>query len=536
VVAREAIPLCIVLLLLTIELRHIAHSSWLSVFLYNGDSLTLPVLREALARHEPFVPILSTQLLIFPEGMIYALCSAITTSIRASLVLNAYVNIVLLYAAARGLATVVVPQAARRRTAAAAFCVILMGLMLLESGTDSPNQQFVTLCLLTTFYYGVILCGMVVLVATVRQVGHGSSPTSGRSGWTYLAIGISTLAYFSNPLFLLQVTAPLILTVLLLALLRRIHPRQAGVVIGCQAVSLAAGTALREPFKGYIGASATSYLKFGELSAALGIFRQMMKEAWSLPSDRIEVIVVGAILIVGALQFVDLLREQKFSDRDQPGNALLVVTFSIIAPVIDLLGVLASGNSTSRYFVPVFVFSLLSLIPLAAQGPGLSSWRRVRTSTSVVATATALLVAGVVTPGLEPLLSASYFPDAHCLEQALGGEPRTGIAQYWTARALDVYSTGGVRVLQVLPSLQIFAWLVNLGEFEHRHPSFVLVDRRDWGRITLTANDTLVLGKPVAITTCPSFFVYSYPQGTKGFRVMNSMVSSSLAGLLKARG
>jgi hypothetical protein len=215
---------------------------------------------------------------------------------------------------------------------------------------------------------------------------------------------------------------------------------------------------------------------------------------------------------------------------------LLVVTFSLVAPVVDLFGVLISGNSTSRYYVPVFVFSLLSLIPLAARLPDLSTWQRVRTSASVVAAATALLTAGVVTPDLEPLLRSSNFRDMRCLEQALGGEPRTGVAQYWTARALDVYSTGGVRVLQVLPDLQVFAWLVNLGEFEHRHASFVLVDRIDWGQITLTANDTLVLGKPAAITTCPSFYVYSYPKGTMGFQVINSAISSSLDSLLQTRG
>src|SRR5258708_6602963 len=84
----EGWPIIILLFALAIEFRHIATSAWLPVFLYNGDSLSLPVIRLSLAHKDPFMWVSSSQFLLFPEGIFYAISSLITKSIRASLVFN----------------------------------------------------------------------------------------------------------------------------------------------------------------------------------------------------------------------------------------------------------------------------------------------------------------------------------------------------------------------------------------------------------------------------------------------------------------
>jgi len=520
--------------MLTLELSYIAHSSWLTFFLYDGDALTLPLFRESIARHEQLVPALSTQLLVFPEGGIYAFCSALTTSIRSSLVLNAYVNILLLYAAVRALAPAVVRQAGRRGPAAAVFCTSLIGLMLLERQTPGHNLQFATLNLLTTYYFGVILGGLIVLVATLGHLRAGTMSTRRPVGWVALAVAISTLTYFSDPLFLLWVTVPLSLSVLVLAILRRIPWQKAAVIFGGQVCSLIFGTALRRPFKDDVGSSASSYVDFGRLGAALRTFGGMVGRMWTLPSERIELIVLGIVLAVALYQFVDLWRRPEGSCGGQPGAAFLVVTFSLIAPFTDLLGVLASGNSTSRYFIPVFVFSLLALIPLLGRVPDLR-WHGVPSFTGAAVAGVALLGIVTIAPRLEPLLSPAQFPGVRCLQTAVGGKPTTGIGDFWTARALDVYSTGGIRVLQVLPNLEPFAWLTNIGEYEHRDVRFVIVDRRKPAPTVLTARDTTALGKPTKITACPGFYVYFYGSHTTGLRTMNDTISTWLASTLRAR-
>ena len=256
------------LLLLTIELVHVADSSWMSLFLYNGDSLTLPLFREAIAQHQPWIPIVSTQLLIFPEGVIYAVCSAVTSSIRASLVLNAYANLLLIYAATRLLASGVVARPSRRGCATAAVCSCLIGLMLLEVQIDGANLQFATLLLLTTYYYGLVLGGIVVLGTTVRWIDAGPAR---RGAWRWVAVvtAVSTLTYFSDPPFLLWVTTPLVLTALGLGLLRRLSLQA-----GCRGHRLPG----REPARRHVAETAVlqcdrpaagSYVKFGQFGGAL---------------------------------------------------------------------------------------------------------------------------------------------------------------------------------------------------------------------------------------------------------------------------
>ncbi len=265
--AQEILPLTLVLLVLTMELVHVAHSSWLSLFLYNGDSLTLPLFREAIAQHQPWLPIVSTQLLIFPEGVIYAVCSAVTSSIRASLVLNAYANLLLIYAATRLLASGVVarPYASRvcdgcgvrqpdRADAA--------------RGPDCRSQPPIRHAASS---HDLLLRARPRRHRRPRRDGRqihagDASPQAWR--WVAIAAAVSTLTYFSNPLFLLWVSTPLVVTALGLGLLHRLPLRQVAMIAGCQATSLLAGTLLRRPFASAIGSSASSYVKFGRLGAA----------------------------------------------------------------------------------------------------------------------------------------------------------------------------------------------------------------------------------------------------------------------------
>jgi len=56
--------------------------------------------------------------------------------------------------------------------------------------------------------------------------------------------------------------------------------------------------------------------------------------------------------------------------------------------------------------------------------------------------------------------------------------------------------------------------------------TFVLVDRVIGPPVGLVQADTKELGRPVSTSTCPTFTVYSYPRGTRGYKVLNSTISS----------
>jgi hypothetical protein len=48
----EMLPVVVVIFASFIELAHIAQTSWLKAYLYNGDSLTLPLIRQSLAHKD----------------------------------------------------------------------------------------------------------------------------------------------------------------------------------------------------------------------------------------------------------------------------------------------------------------------------------------------------------------------------------------------------------------------------------------------------------------------------------------------------
>lgn len=524
-VSCELAPIAIVLLMVTLEMRHLARTSWMSFFLYGGDALTLPLFRESLAHHQLWMPVVSTQLLVFPEGVLYAICSAVTTSIRASLVANAYANIILLYLAVRSIAPTVIGRTGRRGAASAAFCVALVVLMLLEIEGGKANLQFATLNLLTTYYFGLVLGGIVLLAATVRQL-RPTKRLIGVPGWTAVAVTVSTATYGSDPLFLLWVSVPIAVTSLVLLALRRVPARQVVVVIACQVVSVLAGTALRHPLSRFIGSSADSYVQFGMIGQALASFRSMIHSMWIHPSERVELVLLALILMTAVVQFVHFVRRPPESPATRASAALVIVTFALVAPMTDVMGILVSGNSTSRYFIPVFVFPLLAVIPLADQvlirrpTTRNGAWRGAAVSGAAVA-ATVILI-----PGVQPLLDPGAFPGGMCFNQIAALRGRTGVGDFTTSRALEAYGSNGTHVLQVLPNLLPFGWLVNLGSFEHRELSFVVVDRTVGQPVDLVASDTMPLGSPTSVTSCPGFDVYAYLRGTHGHAVLNQIFAT----------
>ena len=259
----------------------------------------------------------------------------------------------------------------------------------------------------------------------------------------------------------------------------------------------------------------------------------MLRQMWSVPSERIELLVVAVLVAVILWQLVRLLRQPRSEPGAGTNPSIIVVAFAFVAPVIDLIGVLVSGNSTSRYFVPVFVFPLLALLPLVDRAR--SPFRSLHPAGGAIVAGCALVATTALFPQLQPMLDPGEFTDGACLQHALHGEPRTGEGDYWTARALTLYSPNGSSVLQVTSTLIPFGWLVNLGSFASRTVTFVLVDRSIGAPVGLVSQDTKVLGPPTSIAVCPGFDVYSYPTGTYGSEHLTAIVNAWYASTVRQR-
>src|SRR5579884_2939546 len=161
----------LVLLATTLEIRHINRTDWHDVFLYNGDSLTFPMLRESLLRHEHFQWIFSSQLLIFPEAPIYFV-SSLLGSIRSSLIINAYINVLLLYLLFRWLAQTLGVSIMRQRIVSACSVLVFLLIALTEQravlSSNYNGLGIATFYLFNTYYYGIILISLSVLLLSLK--------------------------------------------------------------------------------------------------------------------------------------------------------------------------------------------------------------------------------------------------------------------------------------------------------------------------------------------------------------------------------
>jgi hypothetical protein len=99
----------------------------------------------------------------------------------------------------------------------------------------------------------------------------------------------------------------------------------------------------------------------------------------------------------------------------------------------------------------------------------------------------------------------------------------SGIAEFWTARPIDVFNTSGVRVLQASSDLGVSGWISNPAEFKGRDFTFVLTSwKENYKRIRpITAETVAPLGVPSRVTHCGELDVYEYWAGTPGHKRLN---------------
>jgi hypothetical protein len=545
-------PLAVVVSLLTVEVRFLAHSSWRPVMLYNGDSLTLPILWRALIHGEPLHPVLSPQLLLFPEAVIYAVARLGTTSTSASLVAVAYINVVLFYLGLRALAAVVVAGSAdRRRLAAVVPTLLLIASMLLERVMGLNQTTIATPFLFDSFYAGVILVGLAALGFAVRQLDLGVDRSRRRRLITSAgATAILALAIISDPLFVVQVSAPFLLVVAVLFALGRLGASTAVRLAGPHAGAIVAYAALAPLYRRYLGEDGSGYVHVNQIGAASRTLERDLGLILHSAAGRVEVALLALAWLVGLLT---LAAERYRTGAEArlpagPTGPVLVSAFAIVASVSILPAVILVGEGIPRYLLPMVTFPFVALVPAAnLRRPGpIPAFLVFAARRGPVIALTAVTVLGVTAlPGAAALVGSAPAPvnarygtpaGESCLEAAFGGRPVSGVASYWTARALDVANTDGQRILQVKTDLTIFPWLVNLGAYEHRRFRFVLIDGSAHAQLTMRPGDVMALGPPARLIACPGFTIYSYPPGTVGYDRLNTIVDRSLQADLKQFG
>ncbi len=565
--ATEASGLLIAAAFAIVALAHALAGAKRSLLLDDGDSVLLPLIvrsvHEGLAIEWGMSPVL----FVFPELPLYALSAAVTTTVSAALLLNGVLNVVLLYLLLRFVAGRVVrpPDPEYHRglvaraapvTAALIGVAVFTALCLVETRPGGNTGEIASLYLTTTYYAGTVMAmvaatGLVVMIVSPRPLVAAPDATKrGRRmhGVAFTLALLSALATLSNPLYVLWVTAPAALAVVVVAVAWR-RVRRPSWAVGALVVGSGVGYAARMPLSRFLIADKSEYFRW-DPSLSTRFFEGVLRDLVATPGGAAE-LVAGVLMILLAVAVVvgRLRRDREDRDDGVALIALITVTTVVVVPV----ALIVTGSISTRYALPMLFAPLAVLVAAVASRlagvrapsviggrsqaassvPGEPTSRRRRTGRMAGAIGVAVLVAtgALAVPGSVTVFTAGRAlgdPAARCLTDWARGKDVSGAAQFWLGRGLEAYGGADVHLLQVRGDLTVYPWLTNLAAYRGARVGYVLVPTGEipGGHVEGWGDSVNQLGRPRQIVACDGFDIVDF-RGTPGEKRLTDAVVGS---------
>ncbi|MFT4028599.1 MAG: hypothetical protein QM675_01885 [Protaetiibacter sp.] len=532
-----------------VALGHFATSSWAQMMLYDADSLVLPLVEKSMHAGQPFQWVFSSQLFIFPEGLVYGISSIATDDPRVVLAINLVLNLVGLYLLLR-VTTHLLARRSRHRFLEISAALVATGLfgafVLLEPQPHIGGSTIASLYLLSTYYYGVIMVGLAVvaLVLWATSTFGGVRPTRPRAiGYAVAAFLIVGVATMSDPLVLMQVIAPVGLALLVLWFAARIDGRTLLLLGGVLAAAGVVGFLARRLLRAYVQAEVGSYLALSQIPDSAKLHLDALLETLETPQGTLKLLLAGGVILVSLALFATALFVQarpRLAGRITTAEFFLSAFVSISTLSLPI-GEVLSGSLTTRYLEPLFVFPLLVMIAIGVKAmrwmllsvdrADLRRSLAVYSSGVMVAGSAVVIVCGVLAiPPTGEMLRGDTYTLSDCLDEELDGTDANAVATFWLARPLELYGSQDGIVAQVSNDLEPFPWMNNLDDYD-REFSYVLIDRIGF----VTEDSVAGLGEPVSVTSCGAYDVLDYT-GTPGEEELNRIIREGLEEALEEKG
>lgn len=528
-VGRETLGAAVALALSVIALGHVLVTERVALLWYDGDSVLLPLVERSIRLGQPFEWAMSPALFFFPELPVYLLCSLVTATPQQALALNGVLVLLAVYALVRAAANELMPAA--RRSARIAVSALALGfvtaIVLTEYTATATSLELGSLLLTTTYYYGALLAMLGTAVLALRTV------RTGRASVTVLVVtgAVAACTTASNPLYVPWSAGPVVVTLVLLSLARRVPW---GPTVWTSAVLVAGsvvGYLLRIPLAPFVSLDPSTYVHPEQAGRTLAFFAALTDDrAGSARGDaELLLLFAGVVLAVGGTVWAWRVRTAR--------TVLVATVLPLVTVVAVSVGVVVAGSQTPRYLEPIVTAPLLALVAVAelvrsavrrtrVHRPG----RGVRLAVAVAA-AVVLVGGAAVAPATVSAVATARYAPAACLDRWADGRQVTGVGQFWTVRPLAAYASDDVELLQVRDTFETYPWLVDLGAYRDARPTFVVIGANDvW---TTAVEDSL--GAPASITHCTGFDIYDYA-GTVGAAVLERDVVGSADVIRRDRG
>ncbi|ROS78329.1 hypothetical protein EDF24_1104 [Curtobacterium sp. PhB130] len=526
---HEALGGLVALALAVIALRHVIATARVSLLWYDGDSVLLPMVVRSMQAGEPFEWAMSPALFFFPELPVYLLCSVVTGTPQQALALNGVLVLVAVYALLRAAANELMPAAGRpARIAVSAIALGFLTLVVLtESSATATSLELASLLLTTTYYYGVALALLATAVLVLRAVRTGRASTT-----VLVVLGlVAACTTASNPLYVPWSGAPVVVTLALLVLARRVPWRLASWLSGVVVAGAVVGYLVRIPLRPFVSLDPSTYVHPEHALTTLGFFASLtdVRAGTAAGDAGLVLMLIGVLLSVGGTVWAWRVRTSR--------TVLVATLLPLVTVAAVSVGVIAAGSETPRYLEPVVVAPLLALVAVCELTRSAVRKTRVHrplrgVRVTLAIGAAVVLAAGVaVTPSTVRTVRTAAYEPADCLDQWADGRDVVGVGQFWTVRPLATYAATNVDMLQVRDTFQVYPWLVDLGAYRDVAPTFVVVGSGDvW---STPVEDSL--GAPVSVTHCSGFDIWDYA-GTDGADVLRRDVVGSATAVLQERG
>ncbi|KRE26036.1 hypothetical protein [Agromyces sp. Soil535] len=545
----EALAVLIVLASGLIILGQWINTAWEINLLYSGDSLVLPLLRESILAGQPFEWVFSSQLFLFPETPTYWVVSAFTSNPRTALAGIAILNLLLLYVLLRWCSRLLFRHSRHRIleiSVALGATAMYVVYVLLEPVSDINGTAIASLFLLVSYYPGVIISGLTSIALILWTTRAFTDPPVRRTRtlvFVILFVTLGALTGASNPLFWMQVLAPLAATLLIAFAMKRLSRAWFWTLAGTIAVTVAIGYVLRQFLERYTSLGVGSYVDLSLAGESFLFMRNVAEALVATPQGFLKLVLASIVLLIASLPIIRvLLRRDTIPGRWHVASAeFILAVFSWVSVASLLIGMVVTGTLTTRYLVPVLVFPLLPASYEAVKffRTALLSIRdarvrhSVRTYGLVFASSVAVLIligGAIAAPKAATMALSENRGGAACAAE-LPADAKAGVGTFWLTRNWDLYGTHDYPILQVNPDLTVHPWMINLASYEDQDFNFVIID--PWGFVTEESVEPL--GEPAGITECSGYFIYDY-EGTEGKQLLNERVESGLEAAERLHG
>jgi len=503
----EAFSLLLILGLVTIETKIIYQSNWINYLLYDGDSLTLALLVKSIfIKHEAFKYIGSAQLNLFPEGIIYLSCYFLTKSFKASLLLNSYVNILLLYLCIRLIVSQLKFLKYISKISLSLFMIIIFMIIIFSEKQMNPTSGIATTFLLNTYYSGCIFAGLLDIYIILKILSRPILFKMSEAIFITLFLSAVTI---SNPLFIVQFTIPIILILSLMVFTKKIVLRKYLLISFINYLALSIYFITSKFLKNLYGVSPgrhinlnllrhpTAFSPFNFFSDYIEMFGAGYK-----PSFNSEIHAFIPVILYFAIIIFLLLNKGR---KSKNVIYIFLKVFVISYPMILYLTLFLVKDAAIRYFEPLYIVTIIGTIIMTENRKVIKTINYI-----TIFSVPIIILFSIYALKYPQKIITTETPSLNCFAENTKPNSDRALSPYGL-RYLELY--GDSTVNQSAYNYKEYPWLINMANYDN-HKYNLLLKIKSFSEFnnfntTLGPNET-IFGKPITVKECGLFYIYRY--------------------------